>query len=99
MYAGIYRTGKFKVLGSGVYKLPYKRCPQVYVGKSGRSLDVRLNEHKQAVTQGNISNALFLHMSENSHQINWQGAELLIREKIPRNEKILNMLLLIPAPK
>ena len=55
--------------------------------ESGRSLDVKLSEYKQAVNQGNIYNALFLHMSENNHQINWQGAELLIREKIPRNEK------------
>ena len=82
----------------GVYKIPCKRCPQVYVGESGRSFDIRLNEHKQAVSHGNTSNALFLHMSENNHQINWQGAELLIKENNTKKRKIIESAIINSCP-
>ena len=53
----------------GVYSLPCKMCPLTYVGEFGRSLDKRLNIHKQAIIQGNASSVLFMHISENNHQI------------------------------
>ena len=57
--------------------------------ESGRSLDKRLNEHKQAISQRNTSSALFMHISENNHQINWVDAKLLIKENNTKKRKII----------
>ena len=67
----------------GVYSVPCFNCPKFYFGETGRGLNVRLGEHKNAVSRRDMSNALYKHKIETSekegvmHQINWEGSKLL----------------------
>ena len=67
----------------GVYSIPCSICPNLYFGETGRGLQVRLGEHKNAVTRRDNNNALYRHTIESSenegfmHQIDWEGSNLL----------------------
>ena len=66
----------------GVYSVPCANCPSVYFGETGRGLNVRLGEHKSAVSRRDNNNALYKHKIYTSergfmHQIDWEGAKLL----------------------
>ena len=59
----------------GVYLVPCKDCPLVYVGESGRTLATRIGEHKQACRQGNPNNAIATHSLD--HRINFNDARII----------------------
>ena len=67
----------------GVYQVPCLDCPSSYFGETGRGFQVRLGEHKNAVSRGNLNNAIYKHQVETSqkfgsmHRIDWEGAKLL----------------------
>jgi len=67
----------------GVYSIPCHNCPSMYYGESGRGLNVRLGEHKNAVSRREKNNALYKHKIDCfekegvMHQINWEGSKLL----------------------
>ena len=67
----------------GVYSVPCSNCPDLYFGETGRGLNVRLGEHKNAVLRRDTSNALYKHKKETlekhgiMHNIDWDGAKLL----------------------
>ena len=41
-----------------------------YIGKMGRSLDMRLKEHKYAVRTANMNNGIAAHASKSQHPVN-----------------------------
>ena len=45
----------------GVYSVPCASCPSLYFGETGRGLNVRLGEHKNAVLKRDANNALYRH--------------------------------------
>ena len=61
-----------------VYCIPCN-CGRTYIGETGRSLSVRISEHKRAVQQLDRKNALAVHMTDHmDHQILWE--ESIIKE-------------------
>ena len=64
---------------AGVYQIPCKdiTCGRSYFGETGRSLNIRINEHKNEIRKGNDLNALFHHMESTNHAIDFQKKELL----------------------
>ena len=54
-----------------IYKIPCKDCPKFYIGQTSKPLQFRLSQHKYCIRSGLTNNALFVHLSENSHRINW----------------------------
>ena len=59
-----------------IYCIPCK-CGRVYIGETGRSLSVRISEHKRAVQQLDKKNAIAVHMAEHmNHQILWQDSTI-----------------------
>ena len=53
-----------------VYSIPCAQCPCTYVGQTGRSLDVRLREHRRALRNGDFaSSALAEHVFSCDHQV------------------------------
>ena len=44
------------------------------MGKTKRTLKVRLSEHRQAVKQGDPKNGIVVHVQKTNHCINWEGA-------------------------
>ncbi|XP_070573727.1 uncharacterized protein [Ptychodera flava] len=79
-----------------VYKIPCCSCNKVYIGETGRSLGVRLKEHKKEVdeisersftraTQRRASkeynkSAITDHVAQNNHIIDWSAAQIIDRE-------------------
>ena len=60
-----------------VYRIPCGMCPKVYIGQTGRMLELRLKEHKRALTSGNVSQLVVAkHAMDASHTIKWKEAEV-----------------------
>ena len=57
-----------------VYKIPCKKCPEVYVRETKRTLKVTLSEHRQAVKRGDPKNGIAVHVQKTNHRINWDDA-------------------------
>ena len=70
-----------------IYEIPCKYCSKKYVGQSGKSLTTRLKQHKYDVRRGNMANALFVHVNNNNHAIDWNMAKeiLYCRDIVKRN--------------
>ena len=62
---------------AGVYCIPCKDCKLKYIGETSRNLHIRLKEHKRDIRIGNSNNALFLHISQHNHNIDFNSAKML----------------------
>ena len=60
-----------------IYRIPCIDCDRFYIGQTGKSLEVRIKQHKYSVRTGQLSNALFVHMSETDHVIDWKTASII----------------------
>ena len=79
---------------SGVYRIPCKDCDKWYYGQTGRSLEVRITEHKRSVSQAQKNNAIFHHMSTSNHRIGWDQSELIYKSSCGYKRKIIEAALI-----
>ena len=63
-----------------VYLIPCSECSAVYIGETGRTLKVRLAEHKRAVRMGDVNNGIAFHSLKTGHSIAWDKARITDRE-------------------
>jgi hypothetical protein len=63
-----------------IYKIPFG-CSKVYIGETGRTLDVRLNERKKSIVKRdpNISK-LAEHVIDTNHRILWNESQVIGHE-------------------
>ena len=61
-----------------VYKIPCKDCDKYYIGQTGKDLAKRIKQHKYSVRTGQVSNALFIHLRDNNHCIDWSNASSIV---------------------
>ena len=61
------------------YVISFNNCPKKYFGETGRSVNTRINEHKRDVRNGNENNAIFLHIQNTQHSINWNNPRLVYK--------------------
>lgn len=62
---------------SGIYEIPCKNCPAVYIGQTRRKLKVRLKEHKLAVDNRRANeSSVAAHSTDLDHAIDWDKAKL-----------------------
>jgi hypothetical protein len=64
-----------------VYRIPCGDCGWSYVGETGRSLRVRISEHKRAVKNFSTSSEIANHVWEYGHKMRWEAAVVLAEEK------------------
>ena len=62
----------------GIYQILCKVCKKPYLGQTSKSLDVRIKQHKYSVRTEQESNALFIHVRDFGHPIDWDNATTLI---------------------
>lgn len=63
---------------SGIYRIPCKDCPAVYIGQTRRKVKIRLKEHKNAVSANKISeSSVAAHAITSNHAIDWESAKLI----------------------
>ena len=72
------RPTREKVKGV-VYKVDCS-CGNTYIGETGRTLGVRLKEHKRAVRMDQPNNGIAVHANKTRHDILWDSAEVLEQE-------------------
>ena len=61
-----------------IYQIPCSRCPQTYIGQTGRTLGQRLKEHQRAVRDRNTStSALADHVCSTGHPVEWNRAQII----------------------
>ena len=62
----------------GVYTIPCKDCPNTaYVGETGRSLEKRKYEHRRDIRVGNEKSAIFCHVRDTQHSIDFDQAKIV----------------------
>ena len=52
-------------------------CGEQYIGETGRTLAVRMKEHKSAVNRDDSNNGISVHANSTCHDINWEGAKVI----------------------
>ena len=70
-----------------IYEIPCKKCDKIYYGQTGKLLLQRIKQHQYSVRTGQLSNALFVHMKDFDHPINWIKAKSLFpcKDAVKRN--------------
>ena len=62
-----------------VYAICCGKCPQVYYGETGKSLALRVSQHKQSVRKNLSDNAISEHANKHGHNINWDGESFIFQ--------------------
>ena len=61
-----------------VYCIPCQDCDKVYVGETGRTLNIRQKEHKRHLFNGNTEDsAVAAHAHQEVHDIDWENTFVL----------------------
>ena len=82
------RKSLTKVIGSPdkmdvkgvVCSIPCAECSVNYTEETGRTLKLRIVEHKREVKSKDPKNGITVHVQKTAHIINWQEARILARE-------------------
>ena len=61
-----------------LYAISCKDCDKKYLGQTGKELSVRLNQHKYSVRTAQPSSALFVHLSNFNHRVDWANASKML---------------------
>ena len=72
-----------------VYSIPCKDCTDIYIGETGKSLEVRLKQHQSAYNRADENNAMFIHAWNENHRIDWKNAKVIIKCDNAERRKIL----------
>ena len=73
----------------GIYIIPCIDCTQVYVGETGRSLDIRVVEHKRACRLGYENSAVANHTLNIGHRINFNKAAIICQNNNISHRRVL----------
>ena len=75
-----------------IYEVPCADCDSVYIGETGRSLEMRLKEHKYAVKTYDTNNGVAVHAWDNDHHVNWDAARVVAVEHHLTKRRVLESL-------
>jgi len=64
-----------------VYSVPCMKCEAVYIGETKKKLQERLKQHKDDLRLKRDRNAIYKHVQEEAHDIDWKGTEVLERSE------------------
>ena len=65
--------------GGGVYVIDCMDCQEKYVGETGRGLEIRLREHKGAVTRNSPGSAVAKHCWEKDHRMDFRNSKMVFK--------------------
>ena len=73
----------------GCYSVPCGDCDARYIGQTGRALSTRIGEHKSNVRFGRNNSAIFKHVQDTGHNINFNNSEMIYRSGALSNRLIV----------
>ena len=76
-----------------IYSIPCE-CGAVYIGETGRTLKIRVTEHKRAVLNQNSNNGIAVHVMKTHHNIQWEEARVVTKEPYLIKRKVKEGLLI-----
>ena len=68
------------IVSGTVCKIPCKNCDSDYVGETGRTYNIRWNEHRKAYRKGDLSSKLVIHYLETDHKPDFDNLQITITE-------------------
>ena len=77
-----------------VYNIPCKNCNKYYIGQSGKSLDFRIKQHKYNIRTANLNSALYVHLHNENHEIDFKNATVTTNVKNITNRHIIESALI-----
>ena len=69
--------------------VPCKDCNSMHFGETGRSLEVRIEEHKRACRIDSENNMIAKHSWEKDHRINWKDSKIIYKESNVGKRRVL----------
>ncbi|XP_045477945.1 uncharacterized protein LOC123683088 [Harmonia axyridis] len=84
---------------SGVYKLFCDECPAFYIGQTGRSLGIRIEEHKRSILQNKSTTGFSNHCITSNHFIDFNKTKILHRGDKGKRLDLLEFLEISSAQK
>ena len=72
-----------------IYQINCNNCSAVYIGESGRNMEIRLKEHERDFRNMKMNNNMFQHMSETNHTFDLKNFKILATEKNRFPRKII----------
>jgi len=72
-----------------IYEIECNDCNKVYIGETGKELHKRIREHQLAVRRQDNLSALYHHIQETGHTVNWENPSILAQENSSYKRKIL----------
>ena len=79
---------------NGVYEIPCKECKKIYVGETGRDLKKRIREHHSDIKHANENNAMFVHLRDSNHPIDFEHAKIVYPSNSVRRRHIVESALI-----
>ena len=76
-----------------IYKLPCMSCDKVYIGES-IDFERRKREHRDAIRKGDNNSAVFKHLSQENHPIDFNNMEKLITIPDTHRRKLIEAILI-----
>ena len=73
----------------GVYRINCSVCNIPYIGQSGKGLCKRVSQHKYNVRTANNNSAIFCHVRDFNHPIDWQSAKIVFQTSSLQNRLLV----------
>ena len=83
---------------AGVYRLPCSGCDRSYYGETGRSIDVRVGEHRSAMRKGDLKNACFKHFAATNHSIDFDNCQVVFQSENWYNRLVVESSCIVNLP-
>ena len=77
-----------------VYEVPCADCNSIYIGQTGRNLEMRLKEHQYAVKR---QDEIAVHAQESGHDVDWEAARVRMHEEHLTKGKVLESILILES--
>ena len=87
-------TPKAKNIKSGIYTVGCQDCKKLNIGETGRDFSNRIKEHKFDIKSGNEKNALFVHVRDCNHKIDFNSSKLVFPSSSGRKRHIIESALI-----
>ena len=87
------RSGKVQLNKPCIYKLPCATCDKVYIGESV-DFERRKREHRDAIRKGDENSAVFKHMLQENHPIDFNKIDKLVTMPHTHRRKLVEAILI-----
>ena len=75
--------------------VPFCKYNLKYIGQTSKSLEIGINQHRDAVRLGQVNNAVYKHIGDMNHAIDWNSSRLVCKSGFESHKLTVESVLLI----